>query len=468
MMTRSYKLGCCILIWTTTLWAQFYGQPQQQTMGQIPNNGEISGLARQPNPMDSSHNWVMTGNVTGGKHFHGNVPYRASGELNIPLGSSALDGFKRYASPMSTSQTGMNSSYYATSRTASHMIPGNMQMVTPAFPQVTQRPQWQDTTAAIELSDLQTLYPTELTPVESQPAVPDASMSLGAMATLAPTDQETLASESSLSQPLTSSLERPWQEQAPSNTQELSTTQSTSTIRPWQQEQPVPTQPQDPLYLLSQEAKQVMEETQYLADDKPDRPIPSEMSVAVPSLPTVKDVERLGSTETLALMQEPMGSADSASQPGMSAEQTLSLLHGARDHLQQGHPQEALAIYQRIACWRPRDPAVLAGQCLANLAQGHLMSSALYLSRWLEAEPESLTQTIDLPRSVGGAELLAQRVQEVEDYLAISEMAELYFLRAFIHLKTGQLEPARSDIEAAVQLKPNLKGVDCLQAALNS
>ncbi len=444
------------------------GQP---VMGQIPNNGEISGLATSPNPIDNSRNWVMTGNVVGGKSFHGRVPYRAPGELSMPLGSSALDGFIRYSSPTNPASSGTSTTYYSTNRVASHRVPGMSQTVTPTFPQVSQvPPMGQDTTSAVELSDMKTLYPREAMPTTPRSSSSPALFPWGTLTTLTPTPESPQTSEQ---KPFSSQLldKTPVSQPDPMSPIHADTQLTKLGQQPmvpsWKQ--PTNVQASDQSAVSSNEVMSELPDEQSLipADDTDNAAFPSEVFPTSPALDKPKQSAVLSSSEALSMMQEMPQDGGTRDLPQASNEQILPLLHEARQNLQTGQAQAALEIYQRVACWRPRDPAVLAGQCVSNLALGYLMSSALYLSRWLEVEPEALQRPIDLAASIGSRDLLKQRVQQVEDYLAISEMPELYFLRAFISFKTNDLEQAQHDIHKALALSPTLKGANQLQAAIS-
>jgi len=54
--------------------------------GTVPPSSIRSGLIRSPNPIDTSSNLVVTGNVRGGKHFRGIVPYRATSRFGAVSG----------------------------------------------------------------------------------------------------------------------------------------------------------------------------------------------------------------------------------------------------------------------------------------------------------------------------------------------------------------------------------------------
>ena len=63
----------------------------------VPPSSYQSGLITTPNPIDSSSNLPITGNVLGGKHFRGNIPYDSTTSFGAPLGSTSLDSFLRYS-----------------------------------------------------------------------------------------------------------------------------------------------------------------------------------------------------------------------------------------------------------------------------------------------------------------------------------------------------------------------------------
>ena len=68
--------------------------------GTVPPSSWRSGLIRTANPIDTSGNLVITGNVTGGRHFRGVVPYQSTSSFRAAPGSTlhgsgSLDSFLR-------------------------------------------------------------------------------------------------------------------------------------------------------------------------------------------------------------------------------------------------------------------------------------------------------------------------------------------------------------------------------------
>ncbi len=85
-----------------------------------PPSSYDSGLVSRPDPIDRSSDLAMTGNVSGGKHFQGGLPYRSPTSVDAPLGSTALDSFLRRTTPATTSggSAGTSNPYYSPTGTA--------------------------------------------------------------------------------------------------------------------------------------------------------------------------------------------------------------------------------------------------------------------------------------------------------------------------------------------------------------
>jgi len=101
-----------------------------------PASSAVSGLIRSPNPIDTSGNLIITGNVRRGKSFQGSVPYNASTSFGATLGSTSLNSFLRdsagsedadYYSGKYTPQP-----YYSPSGTVTTTTPGRPGVFNPA------------------------------------------------------------------------------------------------------------------------------------------------------------------------------------------------------------------------------------------------------------------------------------------------------------------------------------------------
>ncbi len=96
--------------------------------GRVPGGIYRGGLVRSPNPLDGSGNLVVTGNVRGGRHFRGIVPYQSRYSFEADLPSSSLDSFLRYSAGSEDIGRGAGryetQPYYSGTRTVTTTRPG--------------------------------------------------------------------------------------------------------------------------------------------------------------------------------------------------------------------------------------------------------------------------------------------------------------------------------------------------------
>ena len=99
----------------------------------LPPGNVRSGLFRSPNPIDTSGNLVITGNIRGGRHFRGIVPYRADSYFGTVTGSSELDSFLRHSAGSEDfgRYKGAYGPFYSYSRTVTTTRPGQAGVIRP-------------------------------------------------------------------------------------------------------------------------------------------------------------------------------------------------------------------------------------------------------------------------------------------------------------------------------------------------
>jgi hypothetical protein len=104
----------------------------------VPQSSYQSGLFPSRNPINTSGNRVITGNVGGGKHFRGIVPYNAISDFSGIVPSTTFDSFlRRSASPGGIGiLTGRYSPYHSLSRTVTTTRPGLHRVVRPPTSQI--------------------------------------------------------------------------------------------------------------------------------------------------------------------------------------------------------------------------------------------------------------------------------------------------------------------------------------------
>jgi len=106
--------------------------------GTVPPSSYGGSVVSTPSPLDNTSNLVMTGNIAGGKSFHGSVPYGSTTSFGGRLGSTSLDPFLRYSSIPEGLGNGPSdySPFYSPTGTVPKMPPGDNGVFAPGSPKV--------------------------------------------------------------------------------------------------------------------------------------------------------------------------------------------------------------------------------------------------------------------------------------------------------------------------------------------
>jgi len=105
-------------------------------MSTAPVSSIRSGLLTTPVPIDSASELSITGNLRGGKYFHGNVPYRSTTDFGLDPGTSSLNS-SRTADTAGPEDFGRRSSrygtrpYYSPTETVAITLPGRPRVLGP-------------------------------------------------------------------------------------------------------------------------------------------------------------------------------------------------------------------------------------------------------------------------------------------------------------------------------------------------
>ena len=104
----------------------------------VPQSSYRSGLFPSPNPIDTTGNQVITGNVGGGKHFRGVVPYNAISDFSGTTTSTTFDSFLRRSASSGgiVNLPGRYNPYYSPSGTVTTTRPGLHSVVRPPTSQI--------------------------------------------------------------------------------------------------------------------------------------------------------------------------------------------------------------------------------------------------------------------------------------------------------------------------------------------
>jgi len=104
----------------------------------VPPSSISSGVVSNPDPIDTTGNLLITGNVRRGRHFRGSVPYQSTSNFNANLGSASLSSFLRDSAGSEDygrySYEYPTQPYYSPSTTVTTMMPGRSGVFMPTIP----------------------------------------------------------------------------------------------------------------------------------------------------------------------------------------------------------------------------------------------------------------------------------------------------------------------------------------------
>jgi hypothetical protein len=140
----------------------------------------------------------------------------------------------------------------------------------------------------------------------------------------------------------------------------------------------------------------------------------------------------------------------------------------AQEHLKAGRYYRAASSFSLALIYQADNPRALAGRGHALLAVGEYVSSSLFLSRALEVSPEYLQTKVDLAAVLGGENKLADRIADIEQWLARSDSSQLQFLLGYVYYRTGQLFRAKQAIDAAYKKTPDSPAVRVMKVTIDN
>ena len=477
-------------------------------LGTVPPSSIRSGLIRTPNPIDTSSNLVVTGNVGGGKHFRGVLPYNAISDFGGRLGTGTLDSFLRYSagSERFGRYTGKLTPFYSQTGTVTRIAPGSGVITRPPTLQLGGRAVGGTTVRAlsrekiflgpdtvisnirnramsIRLRELEGVISNKIGEY-SQTGEPTYEQDRGQMKRLRPGLKVVSDKLPKLKRSLISrddSLRLP------------ATKKPSDDVRRWfeerRQKEPASVAKKLDIYeQMKQQAdefQKILEQLEEVTDVEKE---PGEQSRDFVSSRKQKRAfgaagrcQKMGRRESSRKKSTPL---DGFSDAELSATakailgQHKSFASFSKDkfnqhirvgeaYLKQGKHYRAADAYTLASIYKPGDPLAYAGKSHALFAAGEYMSSALFLSRALEIFPEYALFKIDIEAMVGDRDKLESRIAEVEQWWERSKAAELKFLLAYVYYQMGRLDRAKEAIDVAYEKMPELPAVIAIRKAIS-
>ncbi|MHC4123215.1 MAG: hypothetical protein ACYSSI_06545 [Planctomycetota bacterium] len=464
--------------------------------------GSGSGLHRSPNPINTTGgNLMMTGNVRGGRHFRGVMPYGSTTDFGQSLGSTTLDSFRRSSTGLEDLRqpTGTVRPYYSSTGTVTSLRPGYRGVFRSPASRIDYYDSGLDTT--LDLRSRRILEDTTQPAVAANKYRPMTPIKKDMDKLFSRDSQEFIRYQSLIDDKYKIQRERfkLGVEQAADKkkdllkgteredlleleadktdvTENISIPQSIK-IRPTRktpQMERINTEDSRYLYAKLQrerqpEAADIFEQMQrdidglkeIMAAQEEERKAAEAKADEVEKKPEKEDETKkeglagtFGDPELLARKaKEKLKAYDSFA--SLADDRFNVYMRVGEEYMKKGRFYMAANAYSIASAYKPENPLTYAGRCHALFAAGEYMSSAFFLSRTLDIFPEYASLKINLEAMTGDKDKLEFRVSDAEEILKISEerggeaSGELQFLLGYIYHQMGLVGKAKSNIEAA-------------------
>jgi hypothetical protein len=410
------------------------------------SSGQTQRFVNRGNTYGTTGNDIVTGNVGGMKYFHGVVPYGStyySSRFADDLGTSSVSNFLRRSSePIVMDRSpGRVASYYDPRQTVtSFQKSDGVSMFSPTPP----AGQGRANPYATPLASLPMENPYRQRPLSSNNQELElllsrqAELKESANLEAAQRVQESYKLKSIFDQTLTPEEIQEVRDAEAAKKAEEQARQEQKLLEELDKK-PLQTLPEEP----AQSQKEKTEQTPAVIEK-----LDQDLQKALESLEPDEGRKILGEHKTFRSLAEAKFDA---------------YMKTAEGFLQEGLFYKAADTFALAAVWKPQDGRGYAGQSFALFAAGEYMSSAYYLSRAFELDPNLASAKVDLAALIGDRDVYENRVVEMTTWQQRGGSGELAFLMAYVLWQDNKPEPARRAMEDAAKSMPDSRAVAALK-----
>ena len=446
--------------------------------GTVPPTAYKSGLIPSANPIDTSGNLVITGNVANGMQFRGVVPYNSPTSFYAPASSlrhtsAGLDSFLRDTAGsqnFGTSSGGLTP-YYSPVWTVTTTQPGGSDVVT-----TDAGGSGSNSYAGTKLPSAQTgYYQSGYTPQIGRRPL---SMSQQDLEKLVEADirKYPLGGE-----PGSQSQEQFWREMGVNIQRKDETAEGTGKSE-------LATGSESSLETLLSVNSQKVQDVRYNQQVNKESQTGQFGKTLQPRSDDVYERMKIQFDKSIDSAQGKSATnrvetnEPTVSRPGVTQEEFAKAyksfaaysddkfnqhIRAAEGFMKQGRFYRAADAYTLASIYKPNDPLGYAGKSVALFGSGEYLSSALFLARALEIFPEYAKVKIDLVGMIGDKDTVENRILEARDWMDKSDSGELEFLLSYIYYQMDRLEFARQSIEAAAKKMPDSPAVAAMKKVID-
>jgi tetratricopeptide (TPR) repeat protein len=426
--------------------------------GTAPPTAHQPGLIKSPNPIDTSGNLVVTGNVANGMQFRGVVPYNSPTSFYAPPGtlqrtSGGLDSFLRNTAGsqnFGTSSGGLTP-YYSPSWTVTTTQPGGRGAVATGD-------YGKDSFTGTNLPGAQVGYYQGVN--SSQNSRRPLSMSREDLEKLVQSDVAQYTKEDQADSKLQDQF---WRDMG-IKIQRKDDTLSTDVVKP------VTGKETNLEILLGINDKKTQDtRNKQQVDDKLKQKsdVFEQMKMSVGGQDNVMTMPRVDSNESKLGVTPEEFAQSYKSFAAHSDDKFNQHMKEAEDFMKQGRFYRAADAYTLASIYKPNDPLGYAGKSLALFGSGEYLSSSLFLARALEIFPGYAEVRVDLAGMIGDKDTVENRILEARGWMDRSDSGELEFLLSYIYYQMDRMEFSRQSIDAAAKKMPDSPAVAAMKKAVD-
>ena len=133
----------------------------------------------------------------------------------------------------------------------------------------------------------------------------------------------------------------------------------------------------------------------------------------------------------------------------LADEKFTGFMDAAEAFIKDGQFYKAADTYALAIVWKPKDARGYLGQSFSLFAAGEYMSSAYYLSRAFNLDPKTATKKYNLAEFVNNRDVFESRILEIATWQERSKSGELAFLLAYISYQDDKAARAVNQIRKA-------------------
>lgn len=421
---------------------------------QVPSANRTSAIPSQPNLYGYVGNLTVSGNIGGGRHFRGFVPYSSVDYIDRRLldpQSRAVSSFLRRSAPPEA--------FYDPRRTVSAMQrAGTSGLGAPALPSQVRPSASKQWLESFDIAEI-------LRPPEQRPLAPSAQTleSILEQHALQKASEKKTAPTTEPLLPLPPGIDLQKQTPEPLTVPSLiqRTTRKHDAEDRFRQQS------------IYEQIREQLGLTDEIEQTEIDNPLTVEGQAAAEK-PSQKPSEQ-GRSKVLLRPEDFVDPAQGrallkeySDLQHLAAAKSEEYLLLGEQFLKSGQFYKAADAFELACVWDRRNPLLILARSHALFAAGEYMSSAFYLSQALEMEPKVLSSRFDWASLLDSRDTFENRLTELSTWQQRSHSPELALLTGYVLFHDGKITRARISAEFARDMMPDSKAAQVLLEAIQS